>query len=278
MKLATITLAYKCNLDELCHNLASYAESVDLLILWDNSETPLDLSALKVRFPKVVIHQDGTNHGLPKAYNWAIDYALSNGYTHIMTMDQDSCFENFDEYRRQIDAIKHPGICSCAINREHPSNEEWTTINDSAQSGSVFPLAMIEKIGLFREDLFISMVDAEMCLRAQEHGYRTLQYNGSNLIHQIGSGRKIKVLGHAVHVSDYNALRHYYDSRNRILMWHEFPYDISLRGKIKHLVGRLKVIIKILLFETDKIEKTRAIVVGTFWGLMNKSVPYKRRK
>lgn len=37
MKLAAITLAYNSDLDDLCLNIASYADSVDLLILWDNS-------------------------------------------------------------------------------------------------------------------------------------------------------------------------------------------------------------------------------------------------
>lgn len=277
MKLAAITLAYNSNLDELYRNVASYANGVDLLILWDNSEHPLDLSGIQEKFPKIMIHQDGINHGLPKAYNWAIDYARSNGYTHLMTMDQDSCFEGFDNYRRHVEAKHHPGICSCIINREQPISEEWTPINDSAQSGSIFPLAMIDELGPFRDDLFISMVDAEMCLRAQEHGYRTIQYNGSNLIHRVGSQRKVSFLGHHIYVSDYNALRHYYDSRNRILMWHEFPYDISTRGKCKHLMGRLKVIIKIALFETDKTAKIRAIVSGTWYGLWNKTVPYKKK-
>lgn len=275
MKLAAITLAYNSNPDELCKNLASYARSVDFLILWDNSEHPLDLSGIREEFPQIMIHQDGINHGLPQAYNWAIDYARSNGYTHLMTMDQDSCFEGFNDYRQHVEAKQYPGICSCAINREHPVEEEWTPINDSAQSGSIFPLTMIDEIGPFRDDLFISMVDAEMCLRAQEHGYRTIQYNGSNLIHHVGSQRIVSLLGHPIQVSDYNALRHYYDSRNRILMWHEFPYDISTRGKCKHLMGRLKVIIKIALFETDKAAKIYAIVSGTWYGLLNTAHPYR---
>lgn len=275
MKLAAITLAYNCDLNELHRNLASYADGVDLLIVWDNSEHPLDLNVIRTAFPQAMIHQDGINHGLPKAYNWALDYARSHGFTHLMTMDQDSRFEGFDEYRRHVEAKAHPGICSCAINRGLPADEEWTPINDSAQSGSIFPLAMIDEIGPFRDDLFISMVDAEMCLRAQEHGYRTLQYNGSNLVHRVGSQRTVHLMGHRISVSDYGALRHYYDSRNRILMWHEFPYDLGIRSRVKHLLGRVKVMVKILLFETDKVAKISAIISGTWYGLLNKTVPYK---
>lgn len=274
MKLASITVAYHPEIEDLRHNLASFADKVEVLILWDNSENLHDYCELKIEFPNLIIHQDGVNYGLPKPYNWAIDYAKEQNCTHLMTMDQDSCFEDFGKYRQHVEEKNHPGICSCIINREHLVNEEWTPINDSAQSSSIFPLSMIKKIGPFREDFFISMVDAEMCLRAQEHGYITLQYNGSNLIHHIGSERRVNFLGHKIHVSDYNPLRHYYDSRNRILMWHEFPYDMGFQGKMKHLFGRLKVIMKIILFENNKMEKVKAIITGTWYGLLNKAKPY----
>lgn len=276
MKLATIVIAYNPNLDELRQNIASYAGLSDIFILWDNSEKPFDLSNIKADYPNAVIHQDGINHGLPRAYNWAIKYAEEHGCTHLMTMDQDSRFERFHDYYQWVAKKGHNGISSCAINQDQPAKEEYTIINDSAQSSSIFPLSMIKELGPFREDLFISMVDAEMCLRAQEKGYKTLQYNGSNLIHHIGSGRKIHILNRTVTVSDYNALRHYYDSRNRILMWHEFPYDMRTRNKIKHLLGRLKIIAKVFFFETDKKDKIRAIIIGTWYGLCNKTVPYRK--
>jgi hypothetical protein len=84
----------------------------------------------------------------------------------------------------------------------------------------------------------------------------------------------VSLLGQTVVVSDCNALRHYYDSRNRILMWHEFPYDYSFRAKMKHLKGRLKVIVKILLFEGKKKEKIAAIIRGTFNGFFDRTIPY----
>lgn len=275
MKLATIVIAYNPNLDELHQNIASYAGLSDIFILWDNSEKPFDLSNIKADYPNAVIHQDGINYGLPRAYNWAIKYAEEHGCTHLMTMDQDSRFERFHDYYQWVAKKGHDGISSCAINQDQPAKEEYTIINDSAQSSSIFPLSMIKELGPFREDLFISMVDAEMCLRAQEKGYKTLQYNGSNLIHHIGSGRKIHILNRTVTVSDYNALRHYYDSRNRILMWYEFPYDMRTRNKLTHLLGRLKTMAKIILFENNKMEKVTAIITGTWYGLLNKAKPYR---
>lgn len=277
MKLATITVAYNADPKDLKENILSYAHGSDILILWDNSVKPLSLDDIIETFPRIVIHQDGKNHGLPAAYNWAISYAIEQGCTHLMTMDQDSRFERFNAYREWVERTNNPGISATAINKNTFETGESTIINDSAQSGSIFPLSMIKNIGPFREDLFISMVDAEMCLRAQEHGFKTIQYNGSNLVHHIGSERKVSLIGYTIYISDYNPLRHYYDSRNRILMWHEFPYDMGLHAKVKHLYGRLKVMAKILLFEDNKMSKIWAIMTGTWYGIFNKPKPYKKK-
>lgn len=272
MKLLAVVVLYHPE-PEVERNILSYSNGCDMVVLWDN--TPKGAGFIP-RIPNALILNDNhRNMGLGYAYNRAVQIAKENGCTHIMTMDQDSCFENFSGYREWIESMNYQGISSVAINRNGPDGEECTVINDSAQSGSVFPLTLLEEIGLFREDFFIGMVDAEMCLRAQEHDYRTLQYNRANLVHHIGSERIVRLFGRATQVSDYIPLRHYYDSRNRILMWHEFPYDCSLRDKCRHLLGRVKVIFKILAFEDNKWAKVQAIVSGTCYGLLNRAKPYK---
>lgn len=274
MKIAAVIVTYHPQMEDVVRNMASYANDVDLLVLWDNSEKPEDLSPILQAYPKTILHQDHCNAGLPTAYNWAYQLAKEQGCTHLMTMDQDSEFEQFLSYRSWLEKHDVPGITCVRINKGVAYDEEEVEIGTACQSGSVFPLAMLEQIGGFREDLFIAMVDAEMSLRAAEKGYKIIQYNGSNLKHMIGSRRKVKVLGHHIEVSDYNALRHYYDSRNRILLWHEFPNDYDFRGKLHHLAGRMKVMVKILLFEDHKCSKVAAIVRGSYNGFRNKAVSY----
>ena len=257
------------------HNISTFADDVDMLMLWDNSETPADFHHLEQLYPNIIIHQEGLNIGLAAAYNKAISTAQCNGCSHLMTMDQDSTFENFKGYRRQLEDFTDNtvGIFTCPINNDiNESGYRDTTV---CQSGSIYTLDMIQDIGGFREDLFIGMVDAEMSLRAIEKGYKIYQMVGCNLIQHIGSRRKKTIFGHQVEVSDYGPLRHYYDSRNRILLWHEFPYDVAFRHKIIHLWSRIKLITKIALFEQDKIAKIKAIVTGTWYGLRNQPTPYR---
>ena len=274
MKLAAIIVTYYPDIDVLSRNIASFSDLVDTLMLWDNSDLPIDPSAIKRSFPNMIIHQEGCNKGLPAAYNWAAQVAAQNGCTHLMTMDQDSIFENFKEYRLRLESFADPavGIFTCPVNNDiSAAGYREATV---CQSGSVYTINMLQHIGGFREDLFIGMVDAEMSLRALERNYKIYQMTECNLTQHVGANREVSFLGHSATVSDYSPLRHYYDSRNRILMWHEFPYDFALKHKVRHFWSRVKLMTKIVLFEHDKTAKIKAILTGTWFGLRNRTRPY----
>ena len=267
LKLATVVVCWYPN-EDLINNIASYSKGTDYLFVWDNTPggSPI-VSSIK---NAVILNYGNKNMGLAYAYNRTIEIAKQQGASHIMTMDQDSRFENFDLFREKLSFYPNHMVCP-PINNHFDGNKY---VFHAAQSGCVFPLEIIAKIGGFREDFFIGMVDVEMQLKAQEVGYKIVQVGGCSLIHHIGSERKVKLLGHPISVSDYSPLRHYYDSRNRILMWKEFPSDYSIKGKIKHLLGRIKVIIKILLFEDNKVSKSLAIIRGTWNGIFNRIKPF----
>ena len=277
-KLASVTVVFHFPPDELKRNLDSYADNVDFLIVWDNtpaSSANTNLPSIVKEYPNAIIIQDGVNHGLPKAYNYALQMAIEHGCTHLMTMDQDSTFENFKDYRQQIEFIDDSsvGIFTCPINNDiQVSGYRDTTV---CQSGSIYTMEMLRKVGGFREDLFIGMVDAEMSLRVIEKGYKIYQIANCNLVQRIGSGRNVKFLGKKINVSDYGPLRHYYESRNRFLLWYEFPYDSKPVHKWLFLFSRLKLMVKILFFEKEKLNKCKAIVSGTWHGLRNQTTPFK---
>lgn len=274
MFLAAVVVTYNYNPQTLLTNIASYADEVDLLIVWDNNLPKMKLDAIAKRWPNARISQTGKNVGLAIAYNQAFTFAAEQGCTHLMTMDQDSTFEDFPKYKEQIAAFNDPsvGIFTCPINNDIAKiGYRETTV---CQSGSVYTIDMLNSIGGFREDFFIGMVDAEMSLRALEKGYKIFQFSGCNLIQHIGAGRIVNFLGKRIEVSDYSPLRHYYDSRNRILLWHEFTYDYSTKHKLQWFLSRMKLITKIILFENNKIQKVSAIMRGTFNGILNHTKPY----
>ena len=274
MKLATVVVTYHPDIPTTIQNILSYTQHSELLIIWNNSSFNIEDWKVFANSRQTIICGNGENIGLGAAYNKAITLAEEHDCTHLMTMDQDSQFENFSHYKKQIETFNDPrvGIFTCPINNDiSKAGYRSATV---CQSGSIYTLKMLKEIGGFREDFFIGMVDAEMSLRALEKGYKIYQFTESNLIQHIGSGRTVQFLGKKITVSDYSPLRHYYDSRNRILMWNEFSNDFDTKHKLQHFWSRAKLIIKILLFENQKREKILAIIRGTFNGILNQTKPF----
>lgn len=277
MKIASIVVTYYPNVAEVVRNTMSYANECDMVIVWDNTPATInDWSALNLLGDKLRICANGVNVGLASAYNKGVEMSLESGCSHLMTMDQDSYFENFAVLKQYVADYEDQeyGMFCPPINDPNVPEGKVCVMNDSAQSGCIFSLEMIKDVGRFRDDFFIGMVDVEMQLKAAEKGYRVAQIGGCNLVHQIGSCRMVKKLGRTFQVSDYGPLRHYYDSRNRILMWKEFPYDYSFPLKMRHFRNRLSVCARVLLAEDNKLKKVWAIVMGSFWGLLGIAKPY----
>ena len=271
--MATVVVCYHPE-ESLIDNIMCYLGDGNEVFVWDN--TPGGSAEVKRLYgvDRVYIdcNMNGENVGLPYAYNRVIERIGKKGYTHLMTMDQDSRFVGFESFVAGIKSVldKEIGIFVPPINTPLNNVECNKIVAHAPQSGCVFDLKMISKVGLFREDFFIGMVDVEMQLRAQTVGYKIMQVGGCNLVHHIGSERCVNFFGKEIQVSDYNPLRHYYDSRNRILMWHEFPNDFTRKGKASHYLGRVKVMLKIILFEKDKAKKCFAIIKGTWDGIFDR--------
>lgn len=225
----------------------------------------------------MVIHADGENTGLATAYNRAAAEARRAGCTHLMTMDQDSRFECFGEYRRLAEALfaENPKVL-CFPTGHEPTGSPYRSILTGQNSGCIVSLDMLDKVGGWRDDFFISLVDAELQVRAQEHGYRlvAVEAKGLKFHHQIGSQRTVKVLGHTFRTDDYSPLRRYYDSRNRLLLARMYPYEYSRRSLRHHLYGQLSQIARVRVAEDRKWAKTCAIVRGTLNGLLNRHKPF----
>ena len=77
---------------EVGENLSSYAPFLDGLYLWDNTAGGSNVDSLLPPevAKRVLMHRRGRNVGIAMALNAAIDLALKEGYTHLLTMDQDS--------------------------------------------------------------------------------------------------------------------------------------------------------------------------------------------
>lgn len=107
MKLLGIVILYYPD-DSVVKNIVTYLAQLDELMLWDNTPATdrrdLDLDSLGDGRGKIILDGCGENLGIGSALNKAVAYARANGFTHLLTLDQDSCFggRNFESYLRAI--------------------------------------------------------------------------------------------------------------------------------------------------------------------------------
>ena len=96
-KILAIVVTYYPEKDLLEKNVQAFINQVDKVLIWENTPSPDKLDYRFITHEKVEYHGDGIN-SISRALNYAWEYANENGYDYLLTMDQDSFFENFDYY------------------------------------------------------------------------------------------------------------------------------------------------------------------------------------
>jgi len=103
MKLAGTVIFYKPDISNI-DNIATYIDEIDLLFVIDNTEKADNKFASKLKKfgNKIEYHSFGENLGIAKALNTAAKLAIEKGFSHLLTMDQDSSFD-----KKNISVLKN---------------------------------------------------------------------------------------------------------------------------------------------------------------------------
>ncbi|MEI8316203.1 MAG: glycosyltransferase family 2 protein [Verrucomicrobiota bacterium] len=251
-------------------NIRSYAHSLKVLFVIDNSDTDSGslVNALG-ELGNVIYVRKSENVGVATALNLGAERAIHAGCEFLLMMDQDSCAQPA-MVSRLLEAFACYGVESLGIAGAFPvirfgetplQHPEMTEQLDIITSGSLLNLAAYRKVGPFLEELFIDCVDVEYCLRLVQHGYKTVQVNTAHLLHCLGEPAEHRFLFVNYTTSNHSSLRRYYMTRNRFYvarLYHAaFP---SFCRKKRRLIRR--EIPRVLLFETDRLNKLRMMLRG----------------
>ena len=137
-------------------------------------------------------------------------------------------------------------------------------------SGSLLSLDAYQRIGPFRDDFFIDMVDAEYSLRAGRRGYRVVLACKAHIEHRIGAPSQHRLLGRAMSTSNHPAWRRYYLARNRIDVWRANARYVP--GWVAFdVLGHFRDTALMTTFESGRGPKLRATLRGTLDGLRGRS-------
>lgn len=224
--------------------LESARRQVDHVVLFDNG-SPLDATEPGLETladAAVTIVVSPRNVGLGAALNRACDRARALGFGHVLLMDQDSVLDE--------GMVRHLSVALLELGRDHPVAAVGPQFKDARNgavapfvrigfplnrklyggpgarvacdflitSGSLIPMAVLDRVGGMDETLFIDNIDMDWCFRAAAAGFLLYGVCDAQMRHRIGEQlrpSRIKRDGVIVH----KPFRLYYIMRNRVLLY-----------------------------------------------------------
>jgi len=275
--------------DGIADRLAAIVKQVDMLVIVDNSASPVVSASMAHLAGGVGAHfiSNEKNLGVATALNQGVAFATERGADWVVFFDQDS--KPAGDFRRELENVwtsyrerKPLGIVGSnyvvggtAIARfptDGPGIENYVLTDAVITSGSANEIGMMSILGPYKDEFFIDGVDIEYCWRALTSGYHVCRTKRPLIEHALGAPTYHNFLGHRLGTSNHPAFRRYFMMRNTILIFRE--YFFRLPRLSLHLLGvQLKWAILLFAFETDKRKKLRLALLGAWHGLIHRVDP-----
>ena len=232
--------------DSFYSNMLTYLHELTTLIIFDNSPQKLEKKSI-LENPKIDYYWDGINEGIARRINQAIAICKKQNFEFLLTMDQDSSFDENDlkKYKEFVEDNKNHRVGMYGI-LHHISQQidrgRTYSINQLLiTSGSIIPISTTDLIGKFDENLFIDGVDTEYCLRIFNMNMQTILFNEITLRHQIGS--PIKKLTPFLTIEErkiHHPRRMYYITRNFFYIRKKYLNTIFFNKKEKKIKSSIR--------------------------------------
>lgn len=198
-------------------NIKTYSERFLHVIIVDNSAN--NHMMLCSEITNAVYIPNYENKGVAAALNTGCQKALEMGFDWVLTMDQDSRWndaENLSRYLMQAGQLfsEEEKNVSFSPNMKRgdkapkKSDVEFENVQIAWTSGNLIKLDAWKDIGEFNEMLFVDEVDHEFCYRLRAAGYNIIKVNNAFMNHKIGR---------------HKGLRMYYIVRNVLYMKKHWP-------------------------------------------------------
>lgn len=279
LQIASITVVYFPEFQEVIENIKSYGRYVDCVIVVDNTPTNNSVfeSILREFFlDKLIYIKNYENFGIAKALNQGVSLVKERGMSWFLTMDQDSKFMDFEKYLRCC--ISHSknnqmiGLFSVNATRDfelQKTNDKECWLDYKKQeitSGNIVRLTAYEDVGGYENKLFIDCVDFEFCLKLRLHKYYIAFFEKIILHHNVGN---VEVCTNLLSRRKKNKIIHspqriFYKTRNMLYLASRFHKHFPQEYGWVRIINQLFIqqIIKILLYENFKKQKIFAIILG----------------
>jgi rhamnosyltransferase len=271
----------------LPERLERIAPQVQRILIVDNHSDAATIALLRMLSPhlgvKLILNPD--NVGIATALNQGMAYAESEGFVWALLLDQDTIpFESMVHVLTQAysDYPDKERVALIGANFEDASTQQpsltpggagaasWVEQKTAITSGSLVSVPVYSTVGRFKDELFIDDVDFEYCLRARARGFKVIVAREPVMTHAIGAPAVRRFLWRTVRPSNHSAVRWYYMTRNPILLAQEY-WRTDSAWVVANLYGHLKWMIKMVLYEADKLAKIQLMLRGAWHGLRGRT-------
>lgn len=207
--IGSIVVLYEPKSKEYSHVCDYYAE-VDVVYIIDNSKTNncgVIESVIEEKYgnyDKMQYFHFSENIGLCKALNYGIKKAKEFGCSWALLMDSDSTFITniVNIYKQKLNNIEddvavlapvHIHDRSKAVEYEGEKELKW-----AMTSGCLYNISIFEKLGGFKEELFVDGLDIDYCYKAREKGYKVIECGKALLRHYPATTKELTLFGNVI--------------------------------------------------------------------------------
>jgi rhamnosyltransferase len=274
-RVCAIIVTYQPNATALSTLVNAVAPQVDAVVVVDNASDGIWQQEVTQGMPGVVLLRQPCNVGLAVAQNAGIEWARSQGCSHLLLLDQDSepgegmvvallKALNALSIANKVGAVG-PRFHDRREDRDAPfvqigfprnqklwcESEQQTIVCDFLiSSGALIPMAVIDAVGDMDAGLFIDNIDMEWSFRARAQGYSLYGICAATMGHHLGDDRRALPFG-AGKIVVHGSSRLYYMMRNRLCLY-AMPHTPGVW--IAQDIPR--VLVKLFLF---------AVLIGPRW-------------
>ena len=267
----TVIVTYNVG-DSFRNNIDKIKEVVSEIIVVDNGSNEQTINMLREIENDFTLISLGENKGIAYALNKGIECGLEKGCKWILTLDHDSIpkkdmldkmlevYSSLSEEEKDNIVMITPQHVEEKNSKEPNNSLQYEYVLTEITSGALTKAGYYNKNN-YDEKLFIDLVDHDFCLGIYRNGYKIIRVNESILLHNLGESEVKNIFGFKVTPTNHSSIRRYYMSRNRQYIWYKYKNDFK-DWVTKDKIRAINEIIKIILFEENKLEKLKMIYIG----------------
>ena len=229
-RILAIVVTYYPDRKLLEANIDAFVNYVDKILIWENTPTDKKEMYRYIKSEKVEYCGDGGN-SISRALNYGWKYAKEYNYDYLLTMDQDSQWEDFRQYLNQT--VYNPCVSGGIWGPEAYGNKPKEIIESDRiiTSGMLLSVELISRIGGWNEAFSIDCVDDEFCLRAKNMGIKTYILGMCRLYQRYGTPKKVSFLGRVATINYDSPGRLYSIYKYHVLLMRLFPENRKLKDE-----------------------------------------------